>query len=185
MKRSKSLAVKSRVVRRIKETQNDYRWWRYVDEQPESGYIEDTYEYTEPAYPELQKKDVSRTARRVSLSRTRIRIRLSRLGYRGAELATLVQQIAGRGPLSASTGTTYAGWSVQAANERFGRRVSRELRRGVAPQCIFLDEMGYYLMPGIGKLMEQFRMMRKFNVVPSDEAPEEASIEADESRGVA
>jgi hypothetical protein len=157
MKASKSRVVKSRVVRRIREVRNDYRWWRYVDEAPECGYVEDTYEYTESAYPELQNRNRSRKQRPISLSRTRLRARMYRLGYKGPALAEIVRALAERDTTSPSMGITYAGWTRKRAEEQFDRRVARELRRGISGFAVYLDEMGYYMSPGLGKLLEGLR----------------------------
>jgi hypothetical protein len=167
MKASKPRVVKSRVVRRIKEVQNDYRWWRYVDEAPECGYVEDTYEYTESAYAELKKPRRSRQTRPVSLSRTRLRARMYRVGYRGPALAELVRTLAERDRTSASLGITHAGWTRKRAEEQFGRRVARELRRGVDGFAVYLDEMGYYMAPGLGKLLEGMRAWMSSHPIPA------------------
>jgi hypothetical protein len=170
MKASQTRFVKARVIRRVKEIDRDYRWWRYVDAEPECGYVEDEYYRSEPAYPELQeafsrKSLTYRTRQPYGISRKRLRARLSRLGYRGAALAELILRIKRQGVPELSelceqaTGPTWLGWTRHAAEARFGRRVAREMRRGVASAFIFLDEAGYYLQPGFARMFELSRSL--------------------------
>jgi hypothetical protein len=158
MKRSKSLAVKSRVVRRVKEIPGSLSWLKCVNEGGTPIAEDDEYNI-ELAYPELHKTRARRTARPWSLSRRQLRSRLSRLGYQGEALASLVKTLLAGG--QNIYGETFSGWTREEAQEQFGRQVARELRRGVAGRFVMLDEMGYYMYPGFAQLVEQLNVLRK------------------------
>jgi hypothetical protein len=158
MKRSKSLVVKSRVVRRVKESPGSLSWLKCVNEGATPITEDDEYDI-ELAYPELHKTRVRRTARPWSLSRRQLRTRLSRLGYQGEALASLVKTLLAGG--ENINGETFSGWTRKEAQEKFGRQVARELRRGVAGRFVMLDEMGYYMYPGFAQLVEQLNVLRK------------------------
>lgn len=176
MKRSKSLAVKSRVVRRVVETSS---WLRYINESPVTE--SENYESLEYAYPELQKTRSTRQLRAGLLSRRKLRARLSRLGYRGEQLTSLVQAVAAGG--ASFHGKTYAGWTQDEALRKFGRRVARELRRGVDARYVFMDEMGYYAYPGFAKLVESMQSLKATRTV-NPEAEDLGATELDEQETV-
>lgn len=165
MKRSKSLAVKSRVVRRVKQTPGSLSWLRCVNEGGTPITEDDEYDI-ELAYPELHKTRARRKARPWSLSRHQLRTRLSRLGYQGEALASLVKTLLAGG--QNIYGETFSGWTRKEARDNFGRQVARELRRGVAGRFVVLDEMGYYVYPGFAQLVEQLNVLRKNRPVEAD-----------------
>lgn len=160
-KTARLFARKHSVMRLIKETQDDYRWWRYQDSEPECGYVVNTTTYSVPAYP-FQEKPKTRRDIRTWLSRRQLRKRLYGAGYRNDELKTVFTEIIGlrtQNPGLASMGDNHLasqgliypfGWNMTSIRKTFGNRGRKVLTKGIRPFMVFLDEFSYYAAPGMG-----------------------------------
>ncbi|RQR65490.1 hypothetical protein DIE18_03305 [Burkholderia sp. Bp9125] len=108
------------------------------------------------------------------LSRTKLRRRLYRAGYSGAELNRLATLVA-RGPILgagveafAASSTLLLGWPKAQLEATLGRDLARRLTRFVRAQFIMLDEFGSYTPPAFSAFYA--RMHRQF--VPQEPAAE-------------
>jgi len=89
------------------------------------------------------------------LSRTKLRRRLYRAGYSGAELNRLATLVA-RGPTMGAGDGVFAassprvlGWPKAQLETLIGRKLARRLTRFVRAQFIVLDEFWYYTPPAL------------------------------------
>lgn len=168
MKTAKAVWRRRLVVRVRTETDRNYRWWLFQDEEPENGYIEETYTVTEPAYP----KPVVESRRRrphQNLSRGKLRRRLARAHLRGAELSQLVAEIKNRQPYVPGEyfgGTMVLGWNEKKLKERLGGRLFRMATRYVARSLIILDEFHFLMSPGFADFVAKCRSMGLIYLAP-------------------
>lgn len=194
-KKAKLLARKHTVMRVITETQNDYRWWRHQETEPECGYVVDTTTYTVPAYPHPEKPK-TRKEPRMRISRGQLRKRLYYAGYRGNELKSVFTEItefeaqnfalAAKGDdqaLRAMQGMRYPfGWDEQSIREKLGNRGWKALTKGIKPLLVVLDEMGYYMNQGMVDFMAKAMSFgRKTNARVHDAQQGVLSLPAPES----
>lgn len=169
-KKSKAFARKHTVVRYVTETQNDYRWWRYQESEPECGYVVDTTTYTVPAFPRSEKPK-TRKEPRMRLSRRQLRKRLYGAGYRGDKLKACFAEIVGfearnfelaskgnEQAILATQGLRYPfGWTMPSIREKLGNRGWKVLAKGIHPIMVVLDEWAYYAAPAMADFVEKAR----------------------------
>lgn len=116
------------------------------------------------------------------LSRTKLRRRLYRAGYTGAELNRLATLVA-RGPILGEgagafppSATLVLGWPKAQLEATIGRHLVRRLTRFVRTQFIVLDEFGYHTSPALTAFYA--RMYRHISREPTAEASPTLPVEA-------
>lgn len=116
------------------------------------------------------------------LSRTKLRRRLYRAGYSGAELNQLATLIA-RGPAlgtadmaMVASGTLVLGWPKAQLEATIGRDLVRRLTRFVRTQFVVLDEFWYFTSPALAAFYA--RMNRCSAVMPGVETSPTLPVEA-------
>lgn len=154
MNKGKEAWRKSYVIRRVSESENDYRWWRHTDTEPAEGYVVDTWTYSTPAYPRA-KVVSNRQPPKLSMSRRKLRRRLYSAGFRGKKLKAAFNEIVAspQGADAVVSGLRYSfGWHEKAIQERLGNRGWKVLVKGYAGVFLIFDEFGYYAKPNVADL---------------------------------